>query len=161
MKNKNHLIFGLSGALITIVLFLIQYFMEIPMQNGFFRWLPMLILLGVVILGCINFSKINGGDVTFGEVFGNGFRITAIITVIAAIFFIIFVQIFPEFKDRVIEEALTSGPRMGSEEDMEKGVEMMRKNFSLLMVGGTIFWDLLLGVIGSLIGAAIAKKKQA
>lgn len=160
MKSKNHVVYGLIGALVTIVLFLVQYFLNISFQNDIFKWLPLLAVVVVIILGCINYSKINGGDVSFGEVFGNGFRITAVITVIAAVFYIIFVQLFPEFKDRVIEEAIAAGPRMGSEAEMEKGMEMFRNNFSLLMVGGTIFWNLLIGVVASLIGAGIAKKKK-
>lgn len=160
MKQKNHLHFGLIGALILVVLALVQYFANISSQNALFRWLPTAVTVVTIIWGCINYSKINDADVTFGDVFGNGFRITAILTLISMGFMVIFLYVFPDFKERLIEEAMQAAPKTGSQEDMEKGMEMMQKNFMLFMVAGGIFMSLLTGVIISLIGAAIAKKKK-
>ncbi|RPE05926.1 DUF4199 domain-containing protein [Chitinophaga lutea] len=163
MKNKNHLPFALVGSLIIIVLAFIQYFAGISSQNGLFKWLPTLVLAGTIIWGCINYSKINDADVTFGEVFGNGFRITAIMTLIAIGFMLLFVTLFPDYKERLIEESMqaaASSGRGGSEEDTEKAMEMVRKNFMLFMIAGGLFMYLLIGVVSSLVGAAVAKKKK-
>ena len=160
MKNKNHIAFGLTGALLTVVLFFGQYFMNISSQNQVLRWVPILLLIGVVIAGCINYSKINEGDVTFGEVFGNGFKITAIITLICIVVYAAFAALVPEFKERIIEEGVTNAPPgQATEEQMQQGVEWMRKNFMLMLVAGTLFMNLLAGVVAALIGAAVAKKK--
>ncbi len=163
MKNKNHFHFALIGSLIIIVLAFIQYFAEISSQNMLFRWLPTLILAGTIIWGCINYSKINDADVTFGEVFGNGFRITAIMTLIAIGFMVLFVTLFPDYKERLIEESMQAAAqqgRGGSQEDAEKALEMVSKNFMLFMVAGGLFMYLLIGVVCSLVGAAVAKKNK-
>ena len=160
MKQKNHLHFGLIGALVLVVLALVQYFANISSQNALFRWLPTAVTVVTIIWGCINYSKINDADVTFGDVFGNGFRITAILTLISMGFMVVFLYVFPDFKERLIEEAMQAAPSSGSQEDTEKAMEMMQKNFMLFMVAGGIFMSLLTGVIISLIGAAIAKKKK-
>ncbi|WP_119079608.1 DUF4199 domain-containing protein [Chitinophaga alhagiae] len=161
MKNKNHVVYGLVGALVLIVLFMVQYFAKISSQNPVMRWVPMLVLVGVVIAGCINYSKINDADVTFGEVFGNGFKITAIITVITCVFYGIFVSLFPDFKERAIEEAMANAPGNMNQEQMEQGMEFTRKNFTIMMVAGALLMNLLTGVIASLVGAAVAKKRKA
>ncbi len=45
-----------------------------------------------------------------------------------------------------------------SESDMEKGLEMTKKFFLPFAIGGSLVVYLILGTIGSLIGAAISKK---
>ena len=46
-----------------------------------------------------------------------------------------------------------------TDEQIDQSVEMFSKNFMLFVVGGATFMYILFGVIGSLIGAAITKKK--
>ena len=45
-----------------------------------------------------------------------------------------------------------------SDEQIDKAVEMVDKNFILFTAGGALFMYLILGLIGSLIGAAVTKK---
>jgi len=46
-----------------------------------------------------------------------------------------------------------------SDEQIEQGLSMYSKNFMVFTVGGALFMYILLGAIGSLIGAALTKKK--
>lgn len=160
-QQKNHLHFGLIGSLIIIVLSIVQYMANISSQHPVFRWLPTVVLVVAVIWACINFSKINNGDVTFGEVFSNGFKTTAVMTVLTALFLILFVTLFPDFKERLMDEAAAvTAERGGTPEQIEQGIEMMRKNFMVFMMAGVVFMTLITGVVVSLVGAAIAKKKK-
>ena len=136
-------------------------FAKIPFDNAAFKWLPGLIFGIIIVLSCVNFSKINGGDVTFGQVFANGFRTTAVITVLFALVYVIFYLLVPDYKETMIEFSIQQQSASGATADQTaQGREMMEKYFLPFAVGGIVFFDLLIGVVASLIGAAIAKKKK-
>ncbi|WP_343307988.1 DUF4199 domain-containing protein [Chitinophaga niabensis] len=161
MQNKNHITYGLIGAAICVVLFLSQWFAKVAPDNAAFRWGSVLIFGIIIILSCINYSKINGGDVTFGQIFANGFRTTAVITVLFALVYIIFYLLVPDYKESMIEFSTKQQVDAGATADQVAAARgMMEKYFLAFAVGGVVFLDLLIGVVASLIGAAIAKRKK-
>lgn len=160
MKNKNHINYGLITALILCVLFVVQWFAKIPFDNLAFKLLPTVIFVLAIILGAVNFSKINDADVTFGEIFGNGFKTTAVITVIFALFFVVFLLLFPAYKEAILDFSMSKNMGKATPEEIARGREMAEKFFMVGGVAGIVFINLLTGVIASLIGAAIAKKKK-
>lgn len=160
MKNKNHITYGLIIALILCVMFTIQWFAHIPFDSPIFKWLSPLVFFGLIILTCTNFSKINDGDVTFGEVFSNGFKTTAVVAVISVLFYVLFTQLIPGYKEAFLDFTATQGPNASDPAAAAQGREMMEKNFLLFTVAGSLFFNLLIGVVASLVGAAIAKKKK-
>lgn len=160
MKKKNHIDYGLIIAGICCALFVIQWFAKIPFDQPLYKWLPTVIYGGLIILCCIKFSKINDEDVTFGEVFGNGFKATAVVTVISALFYVLFLQLVPEYKEALLDFTATQGPNASDPAAAAQGREMFAKNFLVFTLAGSVFFNLLIGVIASLIGAAIAKKKK-
>jgi hypothetical protein len=123
------------------------------------QWVHTAIMFIGVIITCIQFSKLNDGDVTFGSVFANGFRTTAVIAVITVLFSVIFVLVFPDIKEKALEEARRQMEAQGQSDEMiEKALAMTSKMFMVFVVAGGVFGTLLFGVIASLIGAAAAKK---
>ncbi|SIN85761.1 DUF4199 domain-containing protein [Chitinophaga niabensis] len=161
MENKNHITYGLIGTAICVVLFLSQWFAKVAPDNAAFKWGSVLILGIIIILSCINFSKINGGDVTFGQVFANGFKTTAVITVLFTLVYIIFYLLVPSYKESMIEFSTKQQLDAGATADqVAAGREWMEKYFLVVAVGGIVFLDLLIGVVASLIGAAIVKRKK-
>ncbi|MGX5816757.1 DUF4199 family protein [Chitinophaga lutea] len=161
MKQKNHILFGLVASLAVIILFVGQYLMGISLTNKLLGWMPTVIVVVAVVAGCINFSKINDADVSFGEVFGNGFRTTAIITVVCIVFFAIFNLLVPEFKEQIIQAQLEAAAQKGANmEQMEQNMEMTRNYFMVFMIAGSLFMYVITGTLASLLGAAIAKKKK-
>ncbi len=161
MQNKNHITYGLIGTAICVVMFLGQWFAKVAPDNAAFRWGSVLVFALVVILSCINFSKINGGDVTFGQIFSNGFRTTAVITVLFALVYIIFYLLVPDYKESMMEFSTKQQLANGATTDQVAAAgEWMEKYFLVFAVGGIVFLDLLIGVVASLIGAAIAKRKK-
>lgn len=158
MKTKNHIWFGLLAAGLIIVLFLIQYFNNISFGHPGFKWAPIGIIVLVVILSSIRFGKLFE-DASFGEIFSNGFRTTAVTVVIFAIFFIVFVQGFPEYKEKFILEVVAAGPNAASTANREQDIETLRDNFIVSALAGTLITYLVPGMLAALVGAAIAKKK--
>ena len=73
---------------------------------------------------------------------------------------LIFFLVFPEYKEKIMEIARENMVKKGNlnEEQINQGMEMMKRFFWIGIVGGTLFFMLLIGLISSLIGAGIAKK---
>ncbi|GEP98223.1 DUF4199 family protein [Chitinophaga cymbidii] len=158
MKTKNHIWYGLVAAGLIIVLFLIQYFAGLPFGHIGIRWASIGIIVLMVILSCFRYSKLFE-DASFGDVFGNGFRTTAVTVVIFAIFFIVFVQLFPEYREKFVLEVVAAGPNAASTADRDKDIAMLKDNFLVSALAGSLLNYLIPGVLAALLGAALAKKK--
>lgn len=101
-------------------------------------------------------------QVTFGNVFAHGFKMSAVIAVILIIWSVLSILvIFPEIKEKAIETArqqMEDGGKM-SESQIDQALEITRKFFMVFVIGGALLGTLIIGAIASLIGAGIAKKK--
>jgi len=160
-KITTHVTKGLLVALILIVIGVIAHFAGIETQS-WYRWLPLVILLVAIIWGCTNYSSQMNGQVTFGNVFGHGFKMSAVITVILILWGIIsVVLIFPDSKEKAIETARQQMEDSGklTDSEIEQRLEFTRKFFLLFVVLFTLIGTLIVGAIASLIGAGVAKKK--
>ena len=160
-KVMTHVVKGLIVALLLIVVGLVGHFAGIDMQ-AWFRWLPLIILLGAIIWGCTYYSTQLNGYVTFGNVFAHGFKMTAVITVILIIWTAISVTlIFPEVKEKALETARQQMEDRGtmSSAEIERALDITRRFFMVFTIGYILFGTLIVGAIASLIGAAVAKKK--
>jgi hypothetical protein len=118
------------------------------------------VFIGGIIWGCITYAKQMNANVTFGNVFAHGFKMSAAITVIMILFTTISIYyINPEIKDFAIEEARKSlEARNMSDEQIEQALSIPRNYFLPLTIGTTVVAYLIVGLIASLIGAAVAKK---
>jgi hypothetical protein len=116
-------------------------------------------LIGI-IMACINFSKVNEGNVTYGNVFGAGFRTTALVSIIYFVWMLLaFKLIFPDLKDKMLEYTMQEMIRKNTPQDIiDKSMPFMTKYMTMIIIGSTLFYGVLAGVIFSLIGAAVAKK---
>ena len=154
---------GLLIALVTIVISVIGYMAHIE-QASWFRWISTVVMCVGIIWACIYYAQQMDGNVTFGNVFVHGFKVSAVITVVSIIYFALAITVlFPEMKDKALETArqkMEEGGKM-SEEQINQGLEMTRKFFMPFAIGAILFGTLIAGAIASLIGAAVAKKKPA
>ncbi len=143
-----------------IVFNLILYVTD-QLTNKYMSWVSSAILVIVIIWACIHYAKQMNGDVTYGNVFAHGFKVTAGIAAIMAVYsFVSFKFIHPEIIDKTIEIARTEmekNPQLNSEQ-IDTGINMTRKFFVPFAIAGALFGTVLVGLIGSLIGAAIARK---
>jgi hypothetical protein len=153
---------GIILALIQIVLSVIMQLLITDfakMQQ--FSWISYIIIIGGLIWAALSYSKEMNANVTFGNLFAHGFKTTAVMTILVLAYTILSVTIlFPEMKDKAMEVARTQMESDGklSEAQIDQAIGMTQKFFIPFAIGGVVIGYLILGAIGSLIGAAIAKK---
>ena|SRR5688500_16623975 len=158
-KPISHLVAGLLIAAIMVVYSLFLYFLDL-WQNQAMGWLAYLIFIIALIVFINQHGKANDYRLSFGSLFGYGFKITAIVTLIVILFTVIIFMAFPEYKEKMIEVSRQTMEDQGTnDEQVDQAMSMMSRNFVLFAVMGALFGYLIIGCIGSLIGAAVTKKK--
>lgn len=151
---------GLFISLVLIVYSLIVYFTG-QSTNRSLSWLQLCVLIGGLIYACVTFAKEKEGNVTFGNVFAHGFKANAAVIVIMVIYTVIALKfLFPEMVDLAMNQARADMEKKGnlSESDIENGINFGKKFFLPFAIGGIVLGFGIVGAIGSLIGAAVAKK---
>jgi NADH:ubiquinone oxidoreductase subunit 6 (subunit J) len=163
MENKK-----LSNLNAGLLLFLLMVVFTLIINMGGFQrnsklnWLSYLIIVCGITLLVIKYGKDMGNNVTFGNLFGYGFKTIAITTIFFIAFSLLFYTVFPEYKTQLLEISRENAMQKATPENreqMEKGIEMFQRFFWVAMIAGILVSFAILGAIGSLIGAAIAKKE--
>ena len=162
MENKitSNVTKGLIISLILIVIDLIAGFANFRFTT-WFRWIPSLILVAALIWACINYGAQNNSLVTFGNVFAHGFKTSAVVACILVVYTILSIfVIFPESRDQALEIARKQLEEKGnlSEDTIDQGLEVSKKLFIPFAIAGAILGTIVVGLIASLIGAAVTKK---
>ena len=148
-------------SLILIVVDIISGFANIKFTT-WFRWIPTLLLCIAIIIICISYANQKDNLVTFGNVFGHGFKTSAIIACIMVVYTLLSIYlIFPDSKEKALEEARRQmeGNANLSEEQIDQALGFTRNLFLPIALLSAVFGTLVVGVIASLLGAAFAKKK--
>jgi hypothetical protein len=151
---------GLILSLITITFSIALYLTDL-WQNKALGYISYAIVLGGIIWSCIHYAKQMNGNVTFGNVFAHGFKVTATLIVITVVYTFLSVKfIFPEMTDKIIEVAAKEMEKNKNltDEQVKSALDMTRKFMMPFMIGGTILGYGIFGAISSAIGAGIAKK---
>ena len=150
---------GVIISLLLIVVSMIAYFTG-QETAGWNRWLGNIILFAGILWACISYGKQLNNNVTFGNVFSHGFKVSAIVTIFLIIFSIIFFLLLPEVKEKALQAARTEMEKGGKmqEEQIEQAIAMASKFFFVFTIGGLMFIYMVIGTIASLIGAAVTKK---
>ena len=151
---------GVMIALILVVLALASYFLDMK-ANGPLQWLGYAVFIGGIIWSIMSYGKQINHNSTFGNYFAHGFKVAALVTAIMIIYVIAFIFIFPDFKEKAIDEARKSMESKNNltQEQITAGLDMTRKFFMVFLVGGTLLGYLFFGALASLIGAAVTKKE--
>ena len=151
---------ALITSLVCIVINLIIYVSN-QLMNKSLSYITMVIVVGAIIGGCIYYAKQKNGQVTFGNVFAHGFKITAGIAALMSIYTIISVKfIYPEIIEMTIDVARAEMEKKGQvpTDQMDMALGFTRKFFLPFAIAFSLFGTALIGAIASLIGAGIAKK---
>jgi len=160
-RVMTHVQKGLLVSLILIVIGIAGYFTKL-FEQSWFSWASNGILCIAVIWGCVTYANQMNGQVTFGNVFTHGFKMSVVIALILIVWVILAMTVlFPEMKDKSLEMARQRMEERGnlSDSQIEQGVEFTKKFFIPFAIGGTLLGTLIFGTVASLIGAAVAKKK--
>ena|SRR5689334_2287377 len=154
----------LKGVIITLLLIvfgLIIYFTN-QMENSAIQYIQYAILCIGIIWSCISYAKQLNGNVTFGNVFAHGFKTTAVVAALLAIYTFIAVKfLFPDIVDKsmdIAKKRMESSGRNMSDEQIQQSLDMVRKFFVPFAIGSILVIFAIVGAISSLIGAAVAKK---
>jgi hypothetical protein len=157
-KVTTHFTKGLIIGLIMVAIGLV--FQVLDIYERWVQWATLGLYLIAIIWACVSYANDMEGNITFGKVFGHGFKTAAIVALIAIAAFAITYLIMPEIKDKAIEKAreeMAKNPQM-TEEMIDQAIGMTDKFFFLFGVVGSLFGYAFIGLIGSLIGAGVAKK---
>ena len=150
---------GVLLGLILIVVSLVIYFMKI--EDSSIQWIPNGLLVIGVLISVTQYGKQVAHNATFGDYFSHGFKVAALVTIIMIVYLLVFINVFPEFKDKALEQARKQmeAKKSLSPEKIDQALDITRKFFSLFAVLGILIWDMILGAIGALLGALITKKE--
>lgn len=142
-----------------VILSVVLYVVDVAFEP-WARWVSYLPFLVGLILNALAYSKANDYYVTYGNVWGSGFKASAIITLVTLGWGILSLYVFPEMKEKGMELARESmAQRNMTDEQIDQAVEGTEKLFIPLMMGGIVFMTMIAGAILSAIAAAIPKKK--
>ncbi len=159
-KPIGHLQAGLLIAAILIVYSIALNFLG-QAGNQTLGMVTYLIMIIGIVAFVIMHGKANNNELSFGDLFSYGFKTTSVLTIIFIGFLIIFNLIFPELKEQAFEMARQKMEEQGnlSDDKIDQALEIGKKFFWIGIVGGTLIFFVILGAIGSLIGAAVTKKE--
>ncbi len=154
---------AVKGAFLTLVLLLVGlgvYFSGGVTDRRITYYLFAVLFVGIMLSSRF-YAKQMDGNVTFGNVFAEGFKTTAVIIVLSSICTIISLKlIFPGIVDKLVEAGKMEMKKEGgsSDEQIKTYFEGMRGFMVPIIMGYIIFFFGLVGALGSLAGAATAKK---
>ncbi|MFY7879347.1 MAG: DUF4199 domain-containing protein [Lacibacter sp.] len=157
-KITSHFAKGLIIGLVMVAIGMTFQIMGI--YDRWIQWLVLSIYLVAIVWSCVSYSKDLDGNITFGGVFGHGFKTASIVALISIAAFVLTTWILPELKDKALEMArieMEKNPQMNSEM-IDKALQWTDQYYFLFGVIGSLFSYALVGAIGSLIGAGLAKK---
>jgi hypothetical protein len=162
MENQvtTHIVKGLILSVISIVFSIVIYVFNLYEMSAL-SYINYAVFIGGLVYGGILYSNQNGHNVTFGNIFAHGFKTTAVVIVITSIYTVLaFKVLFPDMLEKVLDlsrKQMLQNPKM-TDEMIEQAMTMTKKFFIPFALGGAIIGTGILGAIGSLIGAAVAKK---
>lgn len=162
MENHvtSHIVKGVILSVVSIAFSIIVYVFNLYEMSSL-SYVNYAIFLGGLIYGAILFSNENKNQVTFGNVFAHGFKTTAVVIVFTSVYTILaFKVLFPDMAEKMIElsrKQMMKDPKL-TDEMIEQAMAMTKKYFLPFVIGFSIIGTGFLGLIGSLIGAAVAKK---
>ena len=147
--------------LFMVVLTIVSNFWGLQ-ANTQLSWVTYLIIVGGIIAVVIKYGKDRDNNVTFGNLFAYGFKTIAITTALFLVFSVLFYLIFPEYKAQLLEIARENAMKNvtpDNKDQLEKSAQFIDRFFWPGLIAGLMFSFAILGAIGSLIGASIAKKE--
>lgn len=152
---------GVIIALILIVYGLAIYFTN-QIGNQALSYLQQAIFLAGIIWSCILYSKQMNANVTFGNVFGHGFKTAAAVIAIIVIYTVLSMMVlFPDMVDKGMAIARQKMEESGklSDTQIDQQLSFYKDHALLLTLASVIIFMAIVGLISALIGAAVAKKK--
>lgn len=162
-KKQTHIMYGVVAGVLMAIIGLVLYLTGLSFKPGmeYIQYVSYIPFLVAVIMNGIAYSKANDGFVTFGNVFGSCFKVALVVCLIVIAYSIISVFAFPDMKEKAMalaHDKMMENKNM-TDDQIELAMNLTRKWFNAFMIAGVIFGTLFYGLIFSLIGGLVAKKK--
>lgn len=160
-KKQTHIMYGFISGVAMVVIAAVLYVTGITMKNEYASYIAQIPFLAGIILNAMAYSKANDGFVTFGNVFGSGFKMSMIVAIVMVAWMIASAFIFPDMKEKILQmsrDNMMARSQRLTEDQIDMSINFMRKYWTVIMVGSAILGTLFFGAIFSLIGGAVAKK---
>ncbi|HUP11067.1 MAG TPA: DUF4199 family protein, partial [Niastella sp.] len=104
-KPISHVVAGLLIAAIVIVVSMITMMVAKSSGKPGGGWYTYLIIIGGLIFFINQYAKARDNQVSFGDLFSYGFKVTTVYTVLFIGFLILFSLLFPDFKANAMDAA--------------------------------------------------------
>ena len=163
-KVMSPIVKGIIITVAVIVFAVITTVIGIEKSQAF-GWVQYILLIVGIIWACISYSSQKEGNVTFGNLFAHGFKVTAVVTCMFILYLILALKvIFPEIKDQsiaIMKTEMAKQPKQKNQPDneqLEKIITGVSNNFVMITAGGTMVVFLIVGAAASLAGAVVARK---
>ena len=158
-KPMTHFVAAAVIAAVLIIYTLILQFTGL-WKNPSMAWISYILMVAGLIFFINQYGNALNNQVTFGNLFSYGFKTTALLALIMIAFTFILFLVFPDIKEKMVDIARQRmEDRNMPEDQIDKGIEMWQKMFWVFTIGGIILVYAIVGAIGSLLGAAVTKKK--
>ncbi len=155
-----HIVKGLILSAITIALSIIIYVFDLYDLKVLSFTSPA-IFFGGIIVSVILYANQKNNIEPFGNLFAHGFVTTCVVIAITSLYtFVSFNFLFPDMIDKMLliqRKQMMENPKV-TEEMIEQSISMVRKYFVPFAIAGNVLGSAFIGVIASLIGAAVSKK---
>jgi hypothetical protein len=158
-KPISHLQAGLLIAAILIVYSIVLNFLGQSTNRSLSMISNLIMIVGIIVFVRVHGTFMNN-SLSFGDLFSYGFKTTAVLTIIFIGFLIVFNLISPELKAQALEvvrQQMEEGGEI-SDDKIDQALEVVSKFYWIGVIGGTLIFFVIIGAIGSLIGAAITPK---
>ncbi len=151
----------IAGGLMVAVSLLMFYTLHLP-EQGTVKYICYGIYTAAIVLGLANFKAGNAQEKTFKNYFSEGFKVFVVITLIMAVFTIIFYKMNPQIIDHSLAEINkynVADANKTPAELADNGKEF-KKIFIPMTVAITTFMYLILGALVTLVGAGLFSQKN-
>lgn len=156
-----HITKGLVLSLIIIIYSLVGHLLNFDLEQ-WFGLLSMAIFLIGIIWSVNLYGQQMNYTVSFGNLFAHGFKVTAVVICITFIYTLLSVYVlFPDTIDKIVQKGVDKAIQDGkmTSDQAQQGMAMIKKITNITLLAGVLFINAFVGAIGSLIGAAVTKKK--
>lgn len=162
---KPYLKYALITICVLIIWTMIQYLTGLDRSDAgkYVNWISYPIMILFIVLTLKEVKTINGGYMTLGEGFKNGFMMMVVVALIMSAFtFIYFSYINPDLIEYVSEKAYSDMEDRGlSDEEIEQAMGVAKIFMGKgAMTAMAFLGNIVLGAIFSVIVAAIMKKER-
>ncbi|MDN3546804.1 DUF4199 domain-containing protein [Mucilaginibacter aquaedulcis] len=153
---------GLIYVVTSIVITYIIQFLNLDPDSPV-KWLGMVPFIAFMFLTQKELRDNNGGYITFGEAFKVGFLYSILSGIVLVVFtYLYFAVLSPEMLEKILASTEAKLAAKGlSQEQIDQGMTFTRKFVGPKSIAiGALVSSIIMGVIVSLIGAAIFKKER-